>query len=83
MTDYQPIDCDTHSRYEEAIVLRRSLRLSWRSPSGEITHAEVQPVDVETTKGEEFLHAVDAAGNRLRLRLDQILSAHPIAKELQ
>ena len=81
MTDYLPIDCDTHSRYEEAIVLRCHLRLTWRDESGAVEHADVQPVDLEAKKGEEFLVVIDAAGDTLRLRLDRILSAHVIAKE--
>lgn len=81
MTDYLPIDCDTHSRYEEAIVLRRRLRLCWDDEAGTVLHVVVRPVDLETVKGEEFLIATDVAGNTLRLRLDRILSAHIVAKE--
>lgn len=78
MTDYRPVDCDTHSRYEEAIVLRRRLHLRWRTADGTLREETVRPRDVVAQHGEEFLIATDAAGEELRIRLDHIVEAAPV-----
>jgi transcriptional antiterminator Rof (Rho-off) len=75
MTDYRPIDCDLHSRYEEAIVLRRLLQLRWHTSEGSVRDEVVKPLDILASAGEEFLIVRDAGHNELRLRLDYILSA--------
>jgi transcriptional antiterminator Rof (Rho-off) len=72
VTDYRPVDCDTHSRYEEAILLRRRLRLTWRTPEGAIREELVQPLDVFAREGEEFLLVRVAGEEPLQLRLDHI-----------
>jgi transcriptional antiterminator Rof (Rho-off) len=77
VTDYRPVDCDTHSRYEEAVLLRRRLRLKWRTSNGEVREELVRPVDVITKKGEEFLLAHTTDGEELMLRLDHILKSDP------
>jgi transcriptional antiterminator Rof (Rho-off) len=78
MSDYRPVDCDTHSRYEEAIVLRRQLRLKWRTPEGTVREEVVRPVDVLTHQGEEFLVVHTAAKEELRVRLDHITQAETV-----
>ena len=67
MSDYQPIACDLYSQYELAVMHRTPLTLCWRGLDG-LGH-------LETCKGEEFLVLLNAAGERLRVRLDRILSA--------
>ncbi len=75
MTDYRPIDCKTYGEYELAIVRRQRLRVRWQDASG-LPHVEtLVPLDLETCEGEEFLHAQNANGERLRLRLDRIRGA--------
>ena len=76
MTDYRPIACELHDRYEIAVMHRTRLTLCWRGPDG-LTHLEnLLPKDLETSKGEEFLVAINRAGERLRLRLDTIMAVH-------
>lgn len=72
MTDYRPVSCEVHSLYEEAILFRRALRLSWKTPEGAMRTDLVRPMDVVTQDGEEFLIARTESGEELRLRLDCI-----------
>lgn len=75
MTDYRPIDCHTYGEYEQAIMARRKLRAHWRDESG-LEHLEIiLPTDLETCRGEEFLHARNGQGRHLRVRLDRIVKA--------
>ena len=76
MSDYQPIACGLYSQYELAVMHRTPLTMSWQGGDG-LSHLEtLLPQDLETCKGEEFLVLLNAAGERLRVRLDRILSAH-------
>lgn len=75
MTDYTPIDCESYSEYEAAIVRHMRLRLSWRQPSRQLRIEVVRPVDLKTGHREEFLLAKTRDRNRLELRLDQIIKA--------
>ena len=75
MSKYRPIDCKTYGEFERAIVAGRRLRISWRDEQG-LDHLEtVQPTDLETCRGEEFLHASSENGMTFRLRLDRISKA--------
>ena len=75
MSDYRPIDCRAYGEFELAIVRRQHLRVSWRDNAG-LDHIEIlKPEDLETCKGEEFLHASNKHGDRFRLRLDWIRHA--------
>ncbi len=67
MSDYIPIDCDLYSRYELAILRRQRLLLSWRDAQSMVHLEVVQPRDLETLRGAEYLLA-EAKG----LRLDHI-----------
>ena len=70
-TDYRPIDCGRYSELELAILHRRRLHLLWCE--GNVLHRQrVLPLDLETREGEEFLHFLDQAGRRRRIRLDRI-----------
>ena len=78
MTDYRPIDCALYSRYEVAIMHRERLRVSWRDTDG-LTHLEIlQPQDLRTRSGAEYLIAMGQGGQPLELRLDRILEAMPL-----
>lgn len=75
MTDYQPIDCQTYGEFERAIIGRQRLRVNWRDAAG-MDHIEILvPLDLETCRGEEFLHASNDRDEKLRLRLDLIRHA--------
>lgn len=75
MSDYTPIDCDQYSEYELAIIRKWKLRVGWRDAQGQ-THVEMlQPRDLQTRQGEEYLIADTATGDRLEIRLDQITEA--------
>ena len=73
-SDYTPIDCGLHSRYELAVMRRQSLLLCWRDADGTTVEHRAVAIDLYTKDGEEFLVAVDAQGHRHTLRLDRILS---------
>ncbi len=76
MSDYQPIDCGLHSRYELAIMHRMPLTLCWRGSDG-LTHLEtLLPEDLQTSKGEEFLVLRNGSGEQLKVRLDRITAVH-------
>jgi Rho-binding antiterminator len=75
MTDYEPVDCGIYSGYELAILRRRRLRLTWRDEDGLTRIDTVQPVDLETRCGEEFLLIEDSCGRRREIRLDHIARA--------
>ncbi|HKJ08807.1 MAG TPA: transcriptional antiterminator, Rof [Gammaproteobacteria bacterium] len=78
MTDYRPIDCALYSRYEVAILHRERLRVCWRDAAA-VTHLEIlQPQDLQTRSGAEYLIATGKGGQRLELRLDRILEAMPL-----
>ncbi|MFA7096950.1 MAG: transcriptional antiterminator, Rof [Gammaproteobacteria bacterium] len=78
MSDYKPIPCSVYDRYEIAILHHTPLRTSWRDPTG-VTHIEtLQPLDLITRGGEEFLRARKADGQTIQLRLDYILEAVPL-----
>lgn len=76
MSDYRPIDCDRHSRFELAIIRRRRLVVAWREPGGTDHVETLHPTDLETAAGEEFLIAArDDDGAKRRIRLDRIREA--------
>ncbi len=78
MSDYTPIPCSIYDRYEIAILHHTLLRTSWRDGTG-MTHIEtLQPLDLITSHGEEFLRARQADGQTIELRLDHILEAVPL-----
>lgn len=74
MTDYKPIACGDYDRFEIAILKRRPLRLIWRE--GNVIYDQiVQPVNLETRAGEEFLLFRRADGSSASARLDHIRTA--------
>lgn len=75
MTDYEPIDCRIYSGYELAILRRRRLRLLWQDDQGLTRIDVVQPLDLETRAGEEFLLIEDSGGRAQAIRLDRIARA--------
>jgi Rho-binding antiterminator len=74
-TDYTPIDCNSYSEYELAIMHRKHLRVSWRDVEGPTRIEVLVPVDLRTRQGEEFLVAIDSLGAEREIRLDRILDS--------
>jgi transcriptional antiterminator Rof (Rho-off) len=77
MTDYTPIDCGLHSRYELAVMHRQPSRISWRDEQGDIHMELLTPCDLLTRAGAEYLVADSPDGRRLELRLDRIQHFEP------
>ncbi|MBM4189986.1 MAG: transcriptional antiterminator, Rof [Betaproteobacteria bacterium] len=75
MEPYQPVSCDLHSRLELAILRRRTLHLEWKTGPGlERRQAGTGiGVDIYTRDGAEWLEVDLVTGERLRLRLDQMV----------
>lgn len=70
---YRPIDCTIYSEYEQAILTRRWLRLSWTDAKGAMRREVLRPVDIFTAADKaEYLVAEDAEGHDYKLRLDWI-----------
>lgn len=78
---YTPINCDLHSEYELAIMHHTQLRIVWRDVTGLEHVGTLLPLDLQTAHGEEFLLGQDHTGQAVRLRLDRIVSTHPITTE--
>lgn len=81
MDEYRPVGCAIYSRYELAILRHETLRVHWQDPEGQSHLESLVPTDLQTREGEEFLHAMTLEGSRIRLRLDWIHSAQPLADE--
>lgn len=71
-SDYQPIDCGLHSRYEEAILRHGKLRVHWRDEQG-ADHVEMlRPKDLQTRAGAEYFLALTEHHEDRSIRLDRI-----------
>lgn len=77
MTDYTPIDCGLHDRYELAVMQRRTVALRWRDAAGATFAESVLPVDLFTRAGEEFMRVRRADGSETTIRLDFITACDP------
>jgi len=71
VTDYRPIDCSLHDRYEAAAVRRTPVRIEWVDPVAGDRIAEGLIVDVLARSGAEFLVMDDGS----EIRLDYISSS--------
>lgn len=72
MTDYQPIACGLHDRYQLAVMHRERLRIDGVLGGEEVRGVEGQVVDVFTRAGAEYLALRDEQGERLEFRLDRL-----------
>ena len=74
--DYKPIACALHDQYEIAIMHRQVLHIEWQDVSGKTHMADVMPVDIRVSGGEEFLVArrvgAEEGGEPLEIRLDRV-----------
>lgn len=76
-TDYRPISCDLHSKYELLAMRRDWVSLDGEGPAGELRGLRCQVLDVQTRSGAEYLVVQDGAGQRLEIRLDRVISVSP------
>jgi Rho-binding antiterminator len=83
MTDYRPIPCAAYDRYERAIMHRERLILAWTAEDGGSRIGRVEPVDLRTRAGAEFLLVRWADGHQEDIRLDRILRCEPPARSRQ
>ncbi|MBT3195200.1 MAG: hypothetical protein HN338_01850 [Candidatus Ruthia sp.] len=67
MSDYQRISCENHSIYELAIMRNQSIEVTI---DGKLK--TIQPKDIATKLGEEFLVFIDEHGERQTLRADKV-----------
>ncbi len=75
---YTPIPCEIYSRYELAILRRQWLRVLWTGPRGTARLERLQPRDLRTRRGAEYLIARGRGGVARVMRLDRIRSAEPM-----
>lgn len=68
---YTPVACVLHERLEFAVLRRLTLQLRWTDDSGSHT-ARVQPLDVTTRDGAEWLTLRLPDGKVMEVRLDRI-----------
>ncbi len=68
---YVPVACILHERLEFAVLRRLTLHLRWKEAAGS-HEAEVQPLDVRTRDGAEWLLLRRPDGEVMEVRLDHI-----------
>jgi Rho-binding antiterminator len=79
---YTPISCDTYSRYELAILRGQGLRVAWRGARGIDRVEHLQPVDLRTRTGGEYMIARNLLGQRRVMRLDRIRRVETLPNRL-
>jgi Rho-binding antiterminator len=74
---YRPISCDRYSELELYILQRRRVRLTWCLDN--VIHTEVvQPLDLRTSQGEEYLVFRTGPSETQSVRLDRVRKAEPL-----
>jgi transcriptional antiterminator Rof (Rho-off) len=74
---YRPISCARYSEYELFILQRKKLRLTWCEQN--ILHTQiVQPLDLRTSRGEEYFVCRATSGETLSVRLDRVRTVEPL-----
>lgn len=72
LSAYQPIACNLHSEYEIAIMRRQFMLICWIDENAKQHNEMLQPYDVLTAQGEEFLLAKTKNKSERKIRLDRI-----------
>lgn len=67
MSDYQRISCEAHSVYELAIMRGQSIKVTIDEKL-----QMINPKDILTKSGEEFLIFINEQGERQELRADKV-----------
>ncbi len=68
MSNYQRISCEAHSVYELAIMRGQSIKVIIDGKS-----RIIQPKDIVTKSGEEFLIFINENGKKQELRADKVV----------
>lgn len=76
--DYVPVSCVFHERLEFAVLRRRPLALSWSDGQGDYRET-IQPLDVATRDGAEWLQVARSDGTTTWVRLDRITAVDGLA----
>ncbi len=71
-SDYKPIDCGLHSRYELLAMRRARVVLHYRDEAEKDHRVRGRVVDVFTRRGAEYLRLKEGRGS-LEVRLDHII----------
>jgi len=74
MSDYRPIPCIQHERLEYAVLKHIRLELRWLDANDQERCDSVEPTDVSTRDGAEWLSWRNAMGETGCIRLDRILT---------
>lgn len=75
---YQAISCADYSQYELWIMREQRLQLAWRDRQGQEHIGLLQPLDLQTRDGQEFLIALPVTRDEPRyIRLDRIFRCTP------
>lgn len=69
---YEPVSCDIYSRYELAILYGQGLRVAWWAARGIARVEHLQPMNLRTRTGGEYMIARNLIGQRRIMRLDRI-----------
>ena len=77
---YIPVPCAVHSHYERAILQRRWLRLAWNGSKDMRRIEHLQPRDLRTRGGAEYLIARSPNGVTRAIRLDRIRRAEIVSR---
>lgn len=78
MSDYRPIACVEHEKLEFAVLKRQALRLAYADTGGGIRELLIQPLDVFTKEGAEWLLFLEQqSGESRTIRLDSIKGFSP------
>ncbi|MHB1512128.1 MAG: transcriptional antiterminator, Rof [Acidiferrobacter sp.] len=68
---YRPIACALQDRFERAAITGTALTVAWRDGARYIQD-QVRVLDLETSRGAEYLHFRDSRGAHHRIRLDYV-----------
>ena len=81
MTNYQPIECGLHSKYELAIMHGQSIWLRWKDSNNKNCEDKLLPLDLVAQNHEEFLIAKTSNNDKVQIRLDKIIYMEVLKKE--
>jgi Rho-binding antiterminator len=76
--DYIPIPCATYNQYETAILRGYSLRVGWKGARAIDRVETLNPQDLRTRAGAEYMIAQNQLGQYRVIRLDRIKYAQTL-----
>jgi len=72
---YVPVTCELYSQYELMILRGQPLRIAWYGARGIARIEILEPLNLRTRSGGEYLIARNRLGQRRVMRLDRISNA--------